>query len=502
MDIGSILKTTRKVFLSWSKSKLYDAIEALRAECCKLKEQKDALQLENDKLREDLKKAKIKEVNKKVNEPSSKQPEWEIKGVGNDGKEKKKGKGRGKSPRKGAGNRAKTKEPDRTVTATVDDCSLCGKDLRNVKPLKTTADRIIEDIPAVVEKPEIILVKQEMKYCPDCQKVIKAKSELALPGADNGLNCTILMCYLWVASCLPFPKIQEYLRTFFGKKISTSGISKQAIKVSQILNEVYAEILRDVKNGVTLFADETGWRVRGKNWWLWVFGTENSAYFTIDKSRGSDVVRRIMGEIFFGVLVVDGWHAYLSLLCEQQSCMAHLLRKIRKFREAFPHLVDIARFYLRLRRIIRAGEKLQESRKELGELVFLRRLKRLKERLSDLLEWQNPDEILGEIIKKVRRQQPRILTFVEHPGVPCHNNYGEFLIRLGVLKRKISGGSVSPEGAEAYAVLLSVYVTCKLRGISFPKYMEATLKHYIKTGTTMSLAAYAENMIPDLVKAA
>jgi transposase len=55
------------------------------------------------------------------------------------------------------------------------------------------------------------------------------------------------------------------------------------------------------------------------------------------------------------------------------------------------------------------------------------------------------------------------LTFVEHPGAPCHNNYAEFLIRIGVLKRKISGGSVSAEGANAYAILLSIYVTCKLR---------------------------------------
>lgn len=257
------------------------------------------------------------------------------------------------------------------------------------------------------------------------------------------------------------------------------------------MKEVYEEILQDIKIGVTLFADETGWRVRGRNWWLWVFGTQDSAYFTVDKSRGSDVVRRVLGWIFCGVLVVDGWRAYLSLICEQQSCMAHLLRKIRKFRAAFPHLIDIARFYVKLRRIIRDGEKLQINREKIGEEVFQRRLKRLKERLAKLLEWPDPDDILKQIIKKVKRQQPRILTFVEHPGVPCHNNYGEFLIRIGVLKRKISGGSVSSEGANAYAVLLSIYVTCKLRGISFPKYMKESLKHYIRTGKPMLIKTYA-----------
>jgi transposase len=257
------------------------------------------------------------------------------------------------------------------------------------------------------------------------------------------------------------------------------------------MKAVYEEILEDIKVGMILFADETGWRVKGRNWWLWVFGTQDSAYFTVDKSHGSDVVRRVLGWIFFGVLVVDGWSAYLSLICEQQSCMAHLLRKIRKFRAAFPHLTDIAKFYVKLRRIIRDGEMLQAIREKLGEDVFQRRLNRLKRRLAELLEWPDPDDILKEIIKKVKKQQPRILTFVEHPGVPCHNNYAEFLIRLGVLKRKISGGSMSSEGANAYAVLLSIYVTCKLRGISFPKYMKESLRHYIRTGKPMLLKEYA-----------
>ena len=101
---------------------------------------------------------------------------------------------------------------------------------------------------------------------------------------------------------------------------------------------------------------------------------------------------------------------------------------------------------------------------------------------------------MEDIIKKVKRQQPRILTFVEHPGVPSHNNYAEFLIRIGVLKRKISGGSVSAEGANAYAILLSIYTTCRLRGISFPRYLKASLKHYIRTGKPMLIGAYENEM--------
>jgi transposase len=489
MSIKDIIFSSVQVLLSCSKQKLIKTIQALRELYKELEKENMALKEEITKLKEELTKKEIKIVNKNANKPSSKQPEWEAKGVGNDGKGRR-GKGRGRRPRKGAGNQRKDKKPTREEKARVNNCYLCGKDLDENEALESSNDRMIEDIPPPSFEPEIILVKQEKKYCNDCKEVITARSELALPKSDIGLNSTILICYLWVAICVPFTKIASYLKTFHGLKITTSGLSKQVIRVSIIMKEVYAEILQDIKIGVTLYADETGWRVKGKNWWLWVFGTQDTAYFTIDKSRGSKVVRRVLGAIFLGVLVVDGWCAYLSLLCDQQSCMAHLLRKIRKFRAAFPHLIEIAKFYIKLRRIIRDGERLQRDRDKLGEVVFYRRLDKLKKRLQELVEWPNPDEVLKEIIDKVKRQQPRILTFVEHPGVPCHNNYGEYLIRLGVLKRKISGGSLSSKGAEAYGILLSIYVTCKLRGISFPKFMKESLRHYIRTGKPMSLKAY------------
>ena len=102
--------------------------------------------------------------------------------------------------------------------------------------------------------------------------------------------------------------------------------------VSGILEVVYNEILEDVQNGYILFADETGWRIKGRNWWLWVFGTRKSAYFFNRQIKGRRCGASVFSEkCFLGVMVVDGWGAYLTIISEQQSCMAHLLRKIRKF---------------------------------------------------------------------------------------------------------------------------------------------------------------------------
>jgi len=497
LSIQSIISSTLSFLLSLSKIRLVVAIDVLRKRYVKVLEENEKLEEQIKKLEEANKglqknqlKAQVKEVNKKSNQPSSKQAEWEIKGVGNDGQGKKKG--RGKKGRKGAGNKPKNKVVTKKETVRVEKCGNCGKNLAGEPVLRSLNTRIIEDIPSTPMKIEVIEVKQEKKYCTGCQKVTTAKTDLALPQADIGLNTTVHLVYLWISMCLPFTRIATYFNNIFSQVISTAGLCSHVIRVSKIMTPVYDEILEDVRNGGFLHADETGWRVKGKNWWLWVFGNHESAVYTIDKSRGKDVVRRILGEFFTGVLVVDGWSAYLHMMCEQQSCMAHLLRKIRKLYAAFPRLRSVYKFYIKFRKILRDGERLQSQRKKLDEFVFKRRLKKLHDRLDELLKWSNPNEILALVIKKVKRQQPRILTFVEHPDVPCHNNYGEYLIRIGVLKRKVSFGSKSPEGAQAYATLLSIYTTCKLRDISYLHFLKKSLQYYTQTGKPMLLQQYID----------
>lgn len=165
--------------------------------------------------------------------------------------------------------------------------------------------------------------------------------------------------------------------------------------------------------------------------------------------------------------------------------MAHIFRKIRHLVEEYPDLRSLLRFYSKLKRILKDGEKLQDSRKTIGEETFSRRLELLKKRLQALLSWPNPNPVLKKIVASIRRQEEKILTFVLLDGIPNHNNYGEYIIRKGVLKRKISGGSMSERGAQTYATLNSIAQTCHLRKISFVKFLMASLLLYIRTGRPM-----------------
>jgi len=66
----------------------------------------------------------------------------------------------------------------------------------------------------------------------------------------------VLISYLRVTTGLPFPRIAKYLLDFFNVSISTAGLSSHVIRVSKIMNDVYDEILQDVKNGSILYADK------------------------------------------------------------------------------------------------------------------------------------------------------------------------------------------------------------------------------------------------------
>lgn len=469
--------------------KFMDAQERISKQSQELKEKDQKIK----ELKEDLENIKkdnedktLQQINSATNQPTSKQPEWD-----KDGNPKKKG-SKGKKNggrRKGSGNKKKKEViPDEKNSTPLNSCPECGEDLQE-KPVHESPSRMIEDIP---EAPQPVVSEEttEKKWCPRCKKVVSSKSEKALSGSDYGLNTMILCAYFWVITAISLPNISRYLSNFFEMCLSTSGISRMMIRLSEIHLPVYNEILEDVKSRSCLWADETGWRIRGQTHWLWAFANKESAYYWIDRSRGSDVVNLLLGNIFSGVLITDAWGAYNRIKSERQTCMAHIFRKVRKMIDHHPQYRSLLTFYTKLRRILKDAKSLQDNRESLGEIVFQRRLQRLKNRLSKLLQWKNPNPMLKEVINKVKRQEKYILTFVEHKEATSHNNYAEYTIKKGVLKRKISGGSMSMEGAKAYSVLLSIAQTCHLRGLSFHGYLKASTLEYIRAGKPMLLSQY------------
>jgi len=69
--------------------------------------------------------------------------------------------------------------------------------------------------------------------------------------------------------------------------------------------------------------------------------------------------------------------------------------------------------------------------------------------------------------KRLLKYQDKLFTFLVHDGVPWNNNNAEHAITQFAYYRELANGQMSEEGLNEYLVLLSVYQTCKYKGVPF-----------------------------------
>ncbi|MCA9147992.1 MAG: transposase [Planctomycetales bacterium] len=100
-------------------------------------------------------------------------------------------------------------------------------------------------------------------------------------------------------------------------------------------------------------------------------------------------------------------------------------------------------------------------------------------------EWD--DVNARRIIKRLRRHQNDLFTFLDQDGVPFENNHAERSIRPAVIVRKNSYGNRSQQGADCQAVLMSVFRTLKQRGHDPIRTIIEAVKTNLKTGTLPKL---------------
>ena len=103
-------------------------------------------------------------------------------------------------------------------------------------------------------------------------------------------------------------------------------------------------------------------------------------------------------------------------------------------------------------------------------------------------EWLNKDA--RRLIKRLRRHQDEVFTFLRNADVPFDNNFGERCIRGAVIMRKNSFNNRSEKGAMTQSVLMSVFFTIKQRGLNPVDTVKKALEVYIKTGSLPRLAEF------------
>jgi hypothetical protein len=264
------------------------------------------------------------------------------------------------------------------------------------------------------------------------------------------------------------------MQELFGLKLSTAACSGHLKWFSTRFHPVVQQLLALLRSSPVVHADETGWRINGKNVWCWCFSNPQLAVFLIDRSRSAGVVREALGDSLPGVLVTDFYAAYHAIDCRKQRCLVHLLRELVKLREELSP-AQVARHIRPLIELFQEAIAVGHRRDELPAAEYARQVSEIKRRFDDRWWRQSQDRDCQRIYNRLRRHRHELLLFLDDPAVPADNTPAERDIRSVAAARSDGGVNRTDWGAAAFGVAKSVLRTCRKNRVNFFRYAQAAI---------------------------
>lgn len=347
-------------------------------------------------------------------------------------------------------------EADETCELDMSNCLDCGDKLSKVVGEYKRRMLDVEEV-----KQKIIDYVYKRRWCRRCNKVCTPPAPNAVPGSPLSLNMHMLAVCLRILG-MSLEKIHYVMAFLLGMAhiSSRSTILKMIRRIARALGPSYHQLKGDLLKELNIHGDETGWRVDGRNHWLWAFIGRWSAYFVIDPSRGSAVPMSVL-DGYDGNITSDSYSAWNHVGRTHQKCHVHYIRWIDERLEDYAPGKEFRLLARTLKRILydsheAAGRRM--SKRDKGECI-----RRLDRRIGRLINKGYSDKMCQQMVKRLRRERDMLFTFIL-TGTDPDNNPAERPLRVPVSVRKMIGGNRTEEGAADYAVLLSVGTSAKMRG--------------------------------------
>ena len=231
------------------------------------------------------------------------------------------------------------------------------------------------------------------------------------------------------------------------------------LRVARRLHPTYQTLCIIVRRARQVVLDETGWRIGGVSAWLHTLVAQRATVYAIG-DRSSSVAMDILGAGYSGVLVHDGWAPYDQFgHAHHQQCLQHPLRRCEELIEGAVR--GAVRLPQRVIELLEAALELR-GRREAGDitphgLAVARGW--LRNRLADLVWPAKTNPANERLAQHLWNHRDEFFTFLAIPGIDATNWRTEHALRFAVVNRKVWGGNRTAAGAEAQAILLSVWRT-------------------------------------------
>lgn len=451
------------------------------------------------------------------------------------------------------------KEIDYTHEHYLEECPKCNKSLKGVKSFDQH-DHYLRDLEKLKRGIQLVFIRHVIyRYkCPHCKKIV-SKDFGNLKNARYGIGMIAFVLY----ERLQRGGSWEGIRTTLDHIIHTKEcVPTIKAFIDWIRNyetemwEVYDAFLEAIGHSSFAHVDETGLPMDGENWWLWCIVAVEVVLYLPSKSRGSDTITHIFAD-YKGILLSDFWSAYNKLTVEQQKCLEHLSRELRKLTlkaidqrdntmkelinddalQAQSTNVDEPISQKRGRPVKQPNPLTEEKREKLQDGIgqyntLIRQLmafhdffkhawkkdgndmsvytpiehrisiseaeSRLKALIQEVREEGPANTDVERMIKRFEKYGPCLFTYLEHLDIMPDNNAAEREIRPFVVQRKISGKFINPEVMNMYALHMSLYRTCKKNGVNYEEVILPLLKG--DTDEVLFLLGLKEGKPPPVIK--
>lgn len=341
-------------------------------------------------------------------------------------------------------------------------CPRCNCSLSDVKH----HERLVEDI--VPSKVVVTCYHTASGYCAMCRRRVESRAPeqppaANLPHGQLGLNALATAAVLRVVHRLPFGQVARVLADLPQLSVSAGGISRQLRRLGEWLDPYYERVKLALRASPRVNGDETGWRTDGRNGYLWTLTDERHTLYHVDKRRSGAVIEGLLGRAFDGTLTADFYSAYHRLECPKQRCLAHLLRELRETAEKHPAFAA-GTFRRRAVRLVKDMLALKRRWDQLSDACYTRRACRIEDRLERLARATYDEPHAARLAKRMSKHRVELTRFLWDKDLGGTNNAAERALRPAVVMRKITGGSRSAAGAQAWAKLASLTRTASQQG--------------------------------------
>ena len=170
-------------------------------------------------------------------------------------------------------------------------------------------------------------------WCSCCRKLYEAPLPIGIErGRLVGPKLTTLIAYLKGVCHASFSTIRKFIRDVVGLTISRGQLSAIIGKVTHALEQPYQGLLDLLPGEKQLNVDDYHKQNR-QRMWTWCFRAELYTLFRIDPTRKTEVLIKVLGTEFDGVLGCDFFSSYRSYMNKFnvtiQFCLAHLIRDVK-----------------------------------------------------------------------------------------------------------------------------------------------------------------------------